>query len=655
MSKKYIRVSKGFTNYNLVPESNTLNINRDEPHYKSLYYYEEPHFEQYQKTKSIAGITGLKTDRIVFDFDSKHNVEQAQTDTKELVSRLETKGVNSENIRIYYSGSKGFHVELLTNHEFTRKEYEAILGGLAGDLPTLDTRVTDEARIFRIPLTKHQETGLYKIPLSKENLSNLSISEIETKAENVDFSQELYVSEQHKITLPEEVLKLKDAAIQPKIAEPVEINNEYHLDFTKMPKFMKPERWALAQGYFEAGERNDALHVLASYYRHIGFDSEQTFSLLVDAADKQSKRTGQEPKTEREIRDQIIRHVYSANFKGGIYTVDNSPVLKRTVERFGLNAYQTNVENKIVTIDKALENFVNYAKNIKHNTLKTGIAPLDENILMTTGMCVGILGSPSSGKTSLINNIIENMSKNGDHVIFYSLDMYETLVVGRYLQKYSGYDFKDILYKLESGENDPKLLDAINIVKENYKNVHIDSRSGLTVEEIDQGILDYEAITGHKPRLVVVDYLEKVSSQYSDSTASSGYVARQLSDIAKKRDVCLLVLLQPQKNVGDPSEPLLSMRKAKGSSVIEQDCRVMITLWRPGFYPKDQSDDNYISLAIVKNNMGSTKQFDLHWNGVTGDIREMTFSEGIEFQNAMSRIEQRKSETAKLDKWEPDF
>lgn len=658
---KYIRLSKGFNKYEMVPASEDIyqKIDKNIPHYKSLYFYEDTHIDQYNKTKSVAGIRGLKTDKLIFDFDSSSDINSARKDALTLCGRLLNEGVKEDDFRIYFSGSKGFHIELKTQDEFNRQEYESILNNLAGDLPTLDKKVTDEQRLFRIPLTKHQKTGLYKIPISFTELSHDSIESITEKAKEINLEQMEMVDSQPAVELPpkireyKKIVDLKTDVIKPEVTLDNETGKYTDLDFTRCPKHMRPERWALAQGYFEAGERNEALHVLATTYRALGYTENETFYLLKAAADNQAKRTGQQVYSDKEIHYNIIKHVFSPLFKGGMYTIDNSEILRKTIERCNL---QVNTDDyKINRIDKVADRFIEYAKNIRFNTLKTGIKELDENVMLTTGMLVGILGSPGSGKTSVANLIVENMSKNGEHVIYHSMDMFETLIMGKFLCKYTDYSLSEIFNIIEENKPDQKLEKAFDTVKQNLKHVHIDSRTGVTVEDIEQSIINYQEAVGVKPRLVVVDYLEKVHAQFTDPTHRSGYVASKISDLAKKHDVCIILLLQPQKSAGDPSEPLLSMRKVKGASVIEQDCRVILTMWRPGFNPKDSSNDRYASMAVVKNNMGGLNQFDFKWNGLRGEITSMTYQEQKEFEQVLKEIDEARQEEMdekkKFDPW----
>ena len=153
---------------------------------ESIYIYDSKAAEQLKNTKSLAGIRDIKIDRLVWDFDSK-NLEEALEDTKNLVDHLLT-NFKEQNIRVSFSGNKGFHVEIHLDRTLTRKEFEAIVFDAGQELPTFDQRIKDEQRLFRFPLTKNTKTGLYKIPLSLDEL-NLSVEEIKGLASenNIDW------------------------------------------------------------------------------------------------------------------------------------------------------------------------------------------------------------------------------------------------------------------------------------------------------------------------------------------------------------------------------------------------------------------------------------------------------------------------------------
>src|ERR1700740_3654078 len=120
--------------------------------YRSLYHYSEAAMTLFSAEGSIAGYNGkVFTDKLIFDLDSE-NLSQAQADAKELLFRLQNNGVNvEESAKIYFSGGKGFHIELPTIREFEPDELKAICSNIANGLETFDPKVYNTNRIFRLP------------------------------------------------------------------------------------------------------------------------------------------------------------------------------------------------------------------------------------------------------------------------------------------------------------------------------------------------------------------------------------------------------------------------------------------------------------------------------------------------------------------------
>jgi len=205
---------------------------------------------------------------------------------------------------------------------------------------------------------------------------------------------------------------------------------------------------------------------------------------------------------------------------------------------------------------------------------------------------------------------------------FFSLDMGAPLVFQRLIQKHTGMSSKKIfeLYKT----NDSAVTEFETLISKEYKNTKFCFRSGITAENIKDFIVsENNKDPDHPMKLVVVDYLECIQGPYSDSTANTALVAQQLKDIANEMELCIILLLQPQKAAGDPSSELLSMRQIKGASVIEQACSIVFTMWRPGFSPKTPEEDKYLSIAVVKNRMGQLAVFDFGFDGLTGQLWDL--------------------------------
>jgi replicative DNA helicase len=629
----YLALAEGLASRKLIPANeNILNIVKKNPtqdYYTSLYTYHDRHLEQFKKTKSLSGISDIKTKRLFFDFDDGLSPSNAQKDTLEVYNRLKEFGVPADNIQLFFSGQKGFHLNVHLKDGLTRQEFVNVVFNVAGDLKTFDVRINDEARIIRTPFSFHPASKLYKIPIELEELQTLSIDGFKEFARDLAAYKVDEYQETNPIDLPEPINVLKSQTYKKVgVLEVKDIKgfNLKDIDFSKCPRWMVRERYAIQEGFFygsesvQQGERNIAFMILAATYRNQGFSPDHALALLEITAQKQSQRTGEAPYDIDQLQREIINPVFSPSWKGGIYSKDE-PILQLTRQRFNLLETESNID--LVDIKDVGSDFKDFAVNIDKNTIKTGLKSLDDNVLITSGMMVALLAAPGAGKTSFANLFVENLSMTGENTIFFSLDMYKNLLFSRLLQKYSGYDMRKILHMYKNDNPDKMLLDAYQDVLKNYSNAHFNFRSGPTVEEIEQEIITYQQEKGKNAKLIVVDYLEKVRGPFSDATANSAYVASRLSDIAKKYHTTVLLLVQPQKSAGDPREELTSYRKIKGASVIEQDSRVIMTMSRPGYDPKDMSNDNFATISVVKNNMGALCQLDFAWEGVTGKLTEL--------------------------------
>lgn len=610
--------------------------------------------EKYTRERGIEGIEDVVTSMLVFDLDSKTDLDLAKKDCITVCERLDSMGIPFENQNISFSGGKGFSVVVDHDKTINPDEHKTIAEEIAKDLKTFDTSVYNASRIFRLNHTKHNTSGLFKTPLLFDELKAMTIAEIKDIAKS-----EYDITQFKKASLPEKILKLKntktnDAKPKDQKLKRVdqlgdEINN---IDFTKKPYYLSDVKYVLQCGYIPEGKGNEGMMVLCATYRHVGMDKIDAYHLLKSVNEKRSEIYGVEKRTKDELWNNVISVVYSHAWNGGTYATSKHPLLEEIAEKFNLNE-----NTNIVGVKKLEDRFISFVKKVNQNVIKTGIKSLDDTILMTPGMMIGLLAAPSAGKTSIATKILETQALNGQAPLFLSMDMHDNLLTQRLLQRVTGYDFAKKIRKSIEGdrnfdaeyniEKDPEVKEAFSKFHEVFGKVDFDFTRGCTIESIEENIRASKTKHGDDFRLVVVDYLEKVRGPYTDATANSGYVASRLSDLATTYDVAILLLLQPQKSAGDPGEELLSMRKVKGASVIEQDCRVILTMWRPGFNPQNPSEDKYMTMAVVKNNMGPVTQLDLGWDGVKGDVFELTQADRRQLDDLLAAKKEEKAEKKK--------
>jgi len=94
MTQNYKAIAIGLNKRKLVPESDLIselsNLYSKDPkqdYYYSIYKYTQKHYDDFKKTHTLAGISDVKTNTLVFDFDSKSNIEAAKLDALTLFGR----------------------------------------------------------------------------------------------------------------------------------------------------------------------------------------------------------------------------------------------------------------------------------------------------------------------------------------------------------------------------------------------------------------------------------------------------------------------------------------------------------------------------------------------------------------------------------------
>lgn len=634
---KYVRLAKSKYDFGkLIPESKAYElIDSESDYYLSTYYYNDQHLDYFNKNGSVKGIRDVTTNKIWFDLDSKDNPEKARFETLEIISRLRKAGVKDKNIQVYFSGNKGYNVIVELNRNLTPDQVQSIVVNKFGkNLETLDLSLYDANQLLRVPGTKHEASGLYKIPLKIEDVESLTTPEIKKKASSLDNVDEDFEWD---------IETVSDDFIPP----PVEAKPVVATPAPERPKHWKDYKWSLMQGDFNIGERHHAMMVLAATCRGLGYDEKLTEAMLLSADQKHCEKTGDKPV--EDLQTNIIPSVFSTGWQGGQYSPESDPWLKKYCERMGFDT--TKKSNHYQSVDEIFGIFKDYADNFEKNIVKTGIKGLDENVMFLTSTHNGVLGQPGAGKTSLMLQWLENCSMNDIPAVFYSLDMGAPIIYGKLFQKELGCDFKSAMRIMK---DNPKLaMETHAKIKEKYKNVKMCFRSGVSPQDIKRDIQEHQELTGKKVKLLGVDYLECLQGPYSDSLANTGYISQQMKDIANEEQVCSVMLLQTQKHsTSDISDPLLSMKQIKGSSVIEQASSVVLTLWREGYSPRTVNDDRYMSFAAVKNRFGGLWSDDFAWEGKRGLITELTVEQRAYFEQFKEeKAERRKAEKEEEGRW----
>jgi len=642
----YVNVRRGLNSkpmlVNIKEDINKFITNRDQDWYVSLYKYTDEHLQTLEETGTLAGIKNTTTNTLYFDFDSKADLAIAQKDAIEVANRLITRGLDEDNIGCYFTGGKGFSVEVEINDYITPDKFKAITADIAGDLGTFDTVVNDPNRIVRLANTKHQNSGLYKIPLTPEELVSLKIDEIKLLAKNPRQNRMLKVA-----TLPK---NMKDIEV-PKVKTVEQMAKDLTFDTSTIdmkarPKGIDEVRWLLINGFFRIGEgeRHYAMLCLAATYKNQGYPKEHCDALLNAVALTQANRTGDDIFPDDKI-DLITKQVYGPGWQGGQFTTrDPNNWLAKYAKKMGINVKE---DEGPATLDGISAGFTHYIMNIEKNTVKTGIDELDKAMPITVGSNIGVVAAAGAGKTAMALKMLRYNSEQGIPTVFASLDMHRNRLFEKVVYNVTGLSREDVYARFKAGKG----KELTDLVKKHYGNVWFYDRSSATVEDIRNYVVDVEARTGQKIKMVMFDYFERISSDVSDDTASSKKVAGQIQDMINDLDVAAVTLVQPNKFSlgGGPDTEIKSYTAIKGSSFLYQSFRGIVSLSRPFYTPDTAELDKYMVINVLKNDLGAQARFEMGWHGKTGEIYTLEDHERAELKELMKLKNATKE---KSDGWE---
>lgn len=631
---EYIRLSENYNKNRLIPTTDNPHkyVDDKSPWFTSMMRYNQADYDKWKSTGSLAGIEGSVTNKLWWDFDST-DLEAALNDTKGLYNLLSTE-LNTEeaNIQIAFSGSKGFSVVVETTQDLSLEQVKYLCFLLGDSFKSFDQKVYDNQRIFRLLLTKNEKSGLYKIPLSRAELFESTIEQIKTYAESITGLESDDLLHYYKpLTIPQRFL------LVPKHKEPIRVIAPLmDLDFSKKPKFLSACRWSLQNGHFTSGSRSNALLCLGATYKNLGFNQDHVYRLLKGVAETQASVNNCDRFDDKRLFNTIITQIFSPQWENGQFTCrEPNSWLGKYCSSLGTNKC-SHEETSIVKTSEVFNLFTDYAKDYDKNVLTTGITELDKHMKFMVGTSNAILGPPGIGKTSVILQILQNNSMKGVPSIFFSYDMFHSALFLRMVQKETGFSQEKIF---DIFRHDAKEQNRIKAeLEDKYKNISFCFKAGQTSQEIEETIMDTENKLGEKVKLIVVDYHELITSDYSDSTAASGQTAQRLRQIANERKVCSIDLLQPSKNYTSPSDEITSYNAAKGSSAIAQSLTLMLGCSRPGFDPRNPDEDKFFNITCLKNRNGRLFSLDFGWDGLRGNIGKLEDSE----RGELSALRERK-------------
>ncbi|MEE9162343.1 MAG: replicative DNA helicase, partial [Candidatus Neomarinimicrobiota bacterium] len=240
--------------------------------------------------------------------------------------------------------------------------------------------------------------------------------------------------------------------------------------------------------------------------------------------------------------------------------------------------------------------------------LASGFVDLDE---MTDGFqssdLVILAGRPSMGKTAFALGVARNTAKFYGHKVgIFSMEMSEYQVALRLMTAEARIDSHRLRRRKLGKQDWPKISKAAGELSE--LPIWIDDTAGLNILELRSRIRRLKA--DYDIDMAIIDYLQLLAG-YGRSESRQQEIAemtRSLKGLAKELDIVILALSQlsraPEQRPGKDKRPIMSDLRESGA--IEQDADVILFLYRPWLYSRNDQDIGLAEVIIGKQRNGPT-------------------------------------------------
>lgn len=270
--------------------------------------------------------------------------------------------------------------------------------------------------------------------------------------------------------------------------------------------------------------------------------------------------------------------------------------------------------------------------------ISTGFKDIDS---MTSGFqpsdLIVLAARPGLGKTSFALNVAQHASVREDKTVgIFSLEMSSQQLVTRLLCAEARVDSQKVRSGYLSKEDWARLAKAMNRLAQ--AKIYIDDSPGISVVEMRAKVRRLVSQAGLD--FLIIDYLQLMSggqagpgrARHENRQQEISAISRSLKGLAKEIAVPILSLSQlsraPEQRRGDHRPQLSDLRE---SGAIEQDADVVIFIYRPDIYKKEEDFDEEDGIAELI--IGKQR------NGPTGTVKLAFIEQWTKFENLARDME----------------
>lgn len=252
------------------------------------------------------------------------------------------------------------------------------------------------------------------------------------------------------------------------------------------------------------------------------------------------------------------------------------------------------------------------------DTIPTHWEKLDERITgLGNSELIVVAGTPGSGKTTLVLQVLIENALRGVPVLFCSAEMTVNSVIDKiifYLANVATYKMRAPTHLTDSEMK--RLTEAGKKLKD--LPIYIENCSGNTIEDVRAKFYRHHA--KHEIKLWAYDFVQRargLSKNDPDVKRISDFTTG-FNNICKMNDIPGMLISQLNRSLAGNKKP--SLNNLKGSGSLEEEADMVIFTYRPIMYGiREDADgfntENLMRLVIGKFRQGEIQDVNLGWKG----------------------------------------
>lgn len=540
--------------------------------YRSLFLFDEGIQLWVKRTGSVKGYAGPHiAEEIVFDFDGRE-IEVVRDEVVRFLDHLEVEyGVPKPCVDVTFSGNKGFHVsipiplagDVAPSPDFWRI-YKAVANDLAAGFKYVDPAIYEIRRLIRMTNTINSKSGLYKVPLTTDEVEALTVDEIRGLA-----------AARRDVGL----VKNTPCPVIPALQSLIQKWRGHNWDKPSTALTTAKDEWQSLLHGVAQGSRNSSAVRLVGVFIARRFEQSEVLELM-----RMWNQSNSPPLEEAELVE----------------------LVQGTYKRYAQGEKQYDVRS-VASLTEDYENFISTPEDRK---IKTGFPSIDKKIRsFVPGELFTIVAKSGNAKTSLLQNIMRNYAMaSSKPVVFISLEMPDISTYERIIQMSLDVSGEEIEQRFRS--NDTEFKSRVRVALSGLNTLHVVARDIATLDDIRACILQAEqtVFRGQKTGLVGIDYLSLLSGKGRDVFEQTGHNARGLKMLAKELALPIIMLVQTTKNNSLYDE--LTQDSGRDSGAILEASDYLLTMWRKKEEPSDNTLIQFVA-SLEKNRKGGVGRIDL--------------------------------------------